>query len=132
MKKTANARGRSPGQVDDARRLHSPLARAFRTSTLPSSGDPRTRSPGHAVVLVRDGVCAQPLRTGLFIAGQRVAALPLHTALTPADRLGRWPGAFIDSAAVVLLVAAQIDALRRRRAGGAVTGGRGPGPSPVV
>ncbi|WP_372594676.1 apolipoprotein N-acyltransferase [Actinotalea sp.] len=71
-------------------------------------------------------------RTGLFTAEQMVAALPLRTSLTLAGRLGRWPGALIDSAAVVLLVGAQVDALRRRQAGRVATGGRGPGPSPVV
>ncbi len=71
-------------------------------------------------------------RTGLFTAEQMVAALPLRTSLTLADRLGRWPGGLIDSAAAVLLVGAQVDALRRRRAARVATGGRGPGPSPVV
>ncbi|EYR64509.1 acyltransferase [Actinotalea ferrariae CF5-4] len=43
--------------------------------------------------------------TGLFTAEQMVAELPLRVSLTPADRLGEWPGLAITVLGVVLLVA---------------------------
>lgn len=69
---------------------------------------------GVSAVISPDGSVRE--RTGLFTADQMVAELPLRTSMTPAVRLGGWPGAIVEAIAGALAVTAIVAGFRRRRA----------------
>ncbi len=68
---------------------------------------------GVSAVIAPDGMVQQ--RTGLFTAEQLRADLPLRTSITLADRLGDWPGRFVDGLGLSLLVARAARRARRSR-----------------
>ncbi|HEY0214878.1 MAG TPA: apolipoprotein N-acyltransferase [Cellulomonas sp.] len=69
---------------------------------------------GVSAVIAPNGAVAQ--QTELFTPAQLVASLPLRDSLTPAARLGGWPGWITAGLAVAMTVAGMAGALRVRRA----------------
>jgi apolipoprotein N-acyltransferase len=68
---------------------------------------------GVSAVIAPNGAVAQ--ETDLFTADQLVATLPLRQSLTPAARLGQWPGWITAGLGVVVTIAGMAGALRIRR-----------------
>jgi apolipoprotein N-acyltransferase len=69
---------------------------------------------GVSAVIAPNGAVAE--RTDLFTADQMVHRLPLRESLTPAARLGDWPGGVAAALAVVMTLAGAAGARRVRRA----------------
>lgn len=69
---------------------------------------------GVSAVITPNGTVAQ--ETELFTPDQLVARLPLRESLTPAARLGAWPGGVAGALAVVMTLAGAAGARRVRRA----------------
>jgi apolipoprotein N-acyltransferase len=69
---------------------------------------------GVSAVIAPNGAVAQ--ETDLFTADQLVASLPLRQSLTPAARLGQWPGWVAAGLGAVMTIAGMAGALRTRRA----------------
>ncbi|WP_373314055.1 apolipoprotein N-acyltransferase [Actinomyces capricornis] len=68
---------------------------------------------GYTAIIAPDGTVEQVTRP--YTQASLVADVPLRSTLTPADRLGAWPGIAAESLAAILALASIVNAVRTAR-----------------